>query len=138
MTLRKSRFVLFAFAFAAFALALAAIGAAASLVVACSGQGEGERCSLQADNNGNDDCAGDLVCTAAGSLNGSSTDRCCPQNRAQSTTPVCATQTATGIDAGAPIDSGSTDAGTDGGDASKDSPSGETGSDGGSDAPADG
>ena len=133
MTLRKSRF-------APWVLGLVVVGSIAAFGGACSGQGEGERCSTQADNNGDDDCAG-LKCWPAGQLNGSSTDRCCPADRTQATTPVCAVQTATGIDAGGPVDSGSvTDTGaTEGGDAAKDSAGGDTGaSDGGSDAPLDG
>ncbi len=133
MTLRKSRFVpLF--------LAFVATGAVV-LAAACSGQGEGERCSVLADSNGNDDCAGSFVCTPAGQLNGSSTDRCCPADRTQATTPVCAVQTAVGIDAGLPTDAnttadGATEAGSD---AAKDS-AGDTGpaDTGSADAPSDG
>jgi hypothetical protein len=132
MTLRKSRFV-------PWVLGLVVIGAVA-FAAACSGQGEGERCSTQADNNGNDDCAGDLVCTPGGQINGNGPDRCCPADRTQATTPVCAVQTAVGINPGGPdsgaVDTGTTETGTD---AAKDSPSTETGAtDGGSDAPADG
>lgn len=135
MTLRKSRFVPLLVAFVA--LGGAMLGAA------CSGQGEGERCSTLSDNNGDSDCAGDLRCVAAGQLNGSSSDRCCPQDRSQATTPVCAVQTAVGIDAGGPVDSGgTTDTGAgEGGDAAKDSASTDTGTttdSGAADAPADG
>ena len=131
-----------------FSVALAGVVA---LAAACSGQGEGERCSALADNSGNDDCAGSLVCTKSGSLNGSfnssSGDRCCPADRTQATTPVCAVQTAVGVEAGAPVDSGTaadvttTDTGTgvdSGHDTGTDAGT-ETGSDTGiADAPADG
>jgi hypothetical protein len=132
MTLRKSHFVLFVFA-------LVVTGAVA-LVAACSGQGEGERCSVLSDNNGDDDCAG-LHCTPAGQLNGSSTDRCCPADRTQATTPVCAVQTAVGIEAGQlPTEGGTGDTGANDGasDAANDS-SGDAGAtDGAADAAADG
>jgi hypothetical protein len=133
MTLPMSRRVSIVFS--------AALVGVVALAAACSGQGEGERCSTQADNSGNDDCAGSLVCTKAGSLNGSSTDRCCPADRTQATTPVCAVQTAVGVDSGAPAtDSGiaadvtTTDTGTTV-DAGHDTGAADTGS---ADAPADG
>ncbi len=138
MTLRKSRFVPFVFG-------LVVIGAVA-FAAACSGQGEGERCSTLADNNGNDDCAGSLVCTPAGQLNGTanSTDRCCPADRTQATTPVCAVQTAIGIDSGLPSD-GSTAADVTPSETGTDAAPKDTGTDtatpadtGAADAPADG
>jgi hypothetical protein len=59
---------------------------------ACSNGGEGDRCSLLADNSGNDDCQNGLKCTAAGELSGNQqTDRCCPQDRSTSAAgSVCA------------------------------------------------
>ncbi len=103
MTLRKSRAL--ASLLAAFALGAVALGAA------CSGQGEGERCSVLADNGGNEDCAGALLCVASGQLNGSSSDRCCPADRTQATTAVCAVQSAVGIDAGLPPEGGTAEGG---------------------------
>jgi hypothetical protein len=89
---------------------LAIVPIAFVLPAGCSGQGEGERCDVHADNNGNDDCAGDLVCTAGGNLNGSNnTDRCCPADRTKATTLVCQLPTAGGIDTTPPPDA-STDA----------------------------
>jgi hypothetical protein len=106
----------------------------------CSGQGEGERCDIRADSNGDDDCAGDLKCFAAGSLNGSNTDRCCPADRTQATTEVCKLPTASGIDAAPPpVDAAGSDAPTDGPvgtDGSADAPA-DSEADSGADAPAD-
>jgi hypothetical protein len=74
------------------------------VLAACSNQGEGERCDV---GNGNDDCRTNLVCYAAASLTNSTADRCCPQDRATSTEPVCKTAVnLAGGDAAAPIDSG--------------------------------
>jgi hypothetical protein len=93
--------------------AAAALASASSVLPACSNQGEGERCDLQADNNGNDDCNSGLVCTAKAVLGlNPKTDLCCPQDRTQATTPQCAINQG-GLDASpAPPDSGS-DAPTD-------------------------
>src|SRR5688572_19067236 len=49
-----------------------------ALIVGCQGQQEGDRCSLL---NGNNDCVGDLVCTAASSLRlDDGVNRCCPDS----------------------------------------------------------
>jgi hypothetical protein len=131
MTLPKGRFLSF----------LVALAAPLALSAACSGQGEGERCSTAADNNGNDDCAGSLVCYPKDKLNGSSTDRCCPFDRTQATTVVCAIGSAVGIDAAPPVDTGtSADAtGTDSAsDSSTDAGDAANSDSGAVDAPADG
>jgi hypothetical protein len=106
-----------------------AILACAVAIAACSNQGEGDRCDVNADNSGNDDCKDGLVCTPQSSLgNNSSTDLCCPSDRRLATTPQCAIpQTPTGGDSGAPNVDGSVptmDGGAD--------DSGEAGSDTGS------
>ena len=99
-----------------FVAAIPALVAAGALIpLACSGQGEGERCDTQSDNNGTDDCAGNLVCVPAGQLTNSSTDRCCPADRSQATVPVCQVPTSGGVDSGPPTV-------TDAGDAATDSP----------------
>jgi hypothetical protein len=86
---------------------LASVPIAFLFPIGCSGQGEGERCDIHADNNGKDDCAGDLLCTPGGQLNGSNnTDRCCPSDRTTATTIVCQLPAAGGIDAAPPIDAG--------------------------------
>jgi hypothetical protein len=131
-------------------VALAALDIS-TLPMGCSGQGEGERCDHLADNAGTDDCAGDLVCTPASSLNGNdhNTDRCCPSDRRRATTFVCQLPTAGGIDAAPPPTDGATgvpsDAPSDAPpvDAPSDAPPSDAPSDaptedGGADAPADG
>lgn len=96
------------------------------LVAACADQGEGERCQLE---NGNNDCAGALVCTRSTDLpiapnfRGQARDnegRCCPLNRSQSSVAECAqTPPAPGGDAAlppvapvAPVVDGATDSST--------------------------
>ena len=106
----------------------------------CSGQGEGERCDVRADNNGTEDCAGDLVCIKAGDLNGSNTDRCCPADRTGATTDVCKLPTAGGIDGAPPPDAGPSPDATSGdapSDAPSDSPTPDAPTDSASDAPSD-
>jgi len=97
-----------AFRFAAVA-AVIVFGAAS--VAACSNQGEGERCSQLAQNGGNDDCQDGLVCTSSTDL-GTGSDICCPQDRTQATTAVCAIKRApVGGDAGIPGDGSAADTG---------------------------
>jgi len=73
-----------------FIVVLVAIGAGLLLATpACSNQAEGERCDTRGDNFGNDECDDNMRCTPAVELTGSATDRCCPNNRAQSETAIC-------------------------------------------------
>ncbi len=71
---------------ATFAIGLSASG--------CSGEAEGERCDVNDDNSGNDDCASGLICYASTNLGGvaeaNHTDICCPSDRTQATTSICA------------------------------------------------
>jgi hypothetical protein len=98
---------------------------------ACSNQGEGERCELL---NGNDDCKTDegLICFPSAQLRNTTSDRCCPADRARATHPVCKTSVDPGggdalapgdtgtpftPDTGAPdVEAGTEDAGSDAGD----------------------
>jgi hypothetical protein len=81
---------------------------------ACSNQAEGERCeSLQ----GNDDCQDGLICYQAALLIGTTSDRCCPQDRSQATTQVCRAATngigdAGFVDTGPPSAADAGDAGS--------------------------
>ncbi len=116
------------------------------LVAACADQGEGERCQLE---NGNDDCAGGLVCTRSTDLpiapnfRGQARDnegRCCPLNRSQSSVAECAqTPPAPGGDAAltpvAPLVDGATDSSTT--DSAPDANGGDATTDAGTDAPTD-
>jgi hypothetical protein len=70
---------------------------------ACSDQGEGERCESL---NGNDDCSFGLICTPAALLQGTVSDRCCPQDRGAATAPVCKAPVSGVGDAQAPADTG--------------------------------
>lgn len=63
----------------------------------CTLQGEGDRCSVA---NGSNDCESPLVCTKRELLTGSTVDRCCPTNRAQSTTVECSVTFTGSVDAG--------------------------------------
>jgi len=95
----KLRTRTFAFAFCLFAGGLAAIGA-------CSNQGEGERCESL---NGDEDCKTDegLVCYPAALLTNTTSDRCCPRDRATATHPVCKIPVEIiGTDGEAPPDTG--------------------------------
>ncbi|MGO8998358.1 MAG: hypothetical protein ACLQVI_33990 [Polyangiaceae bacterium] len=108
-----------------FSLAFAAIVAAVCAApLACSGESEGQRCELTddpgGDNNGpgGSDCAGGLECYAAGSLGGVAAQYaqaqddpnfgiCCPDDRKNATTSICALQPSPpGSDAAPPADSG--------------------------------
>ncbi len=53
---------------------------------ACSNGGEGDRCDVNADNGGNDDCQNGLVCVPAAQLSGTGQQSalCCPGDRALS------------------------------------------------------
>jgi len=107
----KNRFIVVVFA---------AVGIGALLTVpACSNQGEGERCNVQGDNFGRDECQDNMRCTPANELTGSTTDRCCPDNRAQAQTAICSVPTnrpdqsnAPPSDAATVIDAGPTDGGS--------------------------
>jgi hypothetical protein len=141
------------------------IALAASLVavclVACSGESEGQRCELTDDPGGyNDlpggsDCANNLECYPAGELGGvalsyASTQNdpsfgiCCPVDRANATTSICALYTSVGGDAAppptpdaasdGPSETGSDDASTP--DAATDSPL-DSAADSPEDAPSD-
>jgi len=85
---------------------LAVVPIAFFLPAGCSGQGEGERCDTRGDNNGNDDCAGDLICTHRGDLG----DRCCPADLRQATTIACQPPTGGGIDGSPPPPDAASDA----------------------------
>jgi hypothetical protein len=108
------------------------IALAASLVavcvVACSGESEGQRCELTDDPGGDNDgpggsdCASGLECYSAGELGGialsyASTQNdpsfgiCCPDDRANATTSICALFTSVSGDAAPPP---ATDAASDG------------------------
>ncbi len=101
------------------ALAFAVTLGVGLVLPACANQAEGDRC----DTRGDDDCQSGLICTKANLLNGAgNADRCCPQNRAEATTSVCALSSTPGSDAAPPGDASSGDAAA---------------SDGGSDAPED-
>ncbi len=107
---------------------------------ACSNQSEGDRCDRNDDNGGNDDCGNGLICTRYDTLGGAAaanqTDICCPQDRAQATTAICALHAnTTGADAATPTEGGS-DTGSPS-EAGPDTSTPEAGSDTGSDAPAD-
>ena len=115
---------------------LLAAALAGLVVVACSGESEGQRCELTDDpggpndSPGSSDCAGNLVCYAAGTLGGQSETWkaeindpnfgiCCPLNRDQATTSVCGIQPSPPGGNAAPPDGGASDgAAQDGGDAS--------------------
>jgi hypothetical protein len=89
-----------------FAFALCLFAGGLALIAACSNQGEGERCESL---NGDDDCKTDegLVCYPAALLTNTSSDRCCPRDRATATHPVCKTPVeVVGTDGGAPPDTG--------------------------------
>jgi hypothetical protein len=60
---------------------------------ACQNEGEGEPCDTNAGNGGNDDCRSPFVCTVG--LNNAMDARCCPQDRANATTPECSLSSAT-------------------------------------------
>lgn len=79
------------------------------LTSACSQQQEGERCDMNNGVSGGDsDCNSGLVCTAAKDL-GTDTDRCCPQDRSQSTVAPCIVSSSTITqDASPPATDGST------------------------------
>jgi hypothetical protein len=83
------------------AFGLVAVGG----VGACSNQAEGERCETL---NGNDDCntGGGLICYPAALLVGTTSDRCCPQDRTTATAPVCKAPVSGVGDASAPPDTG--------------------------------
>lgn len=126
-------------------LTLAGLLAGATVVIinACSNQPEGERCSVLAEGNGNDDCQDGLVCTEAKLLNNAGdTDRCCPANRSTATTSVCSLQiTPDGGNPAVPDDADTPDApavdgGDDASDAAPDAPfvDASDASDGGDDA----
>lgn len=67
---------------------VAAVLTAIGVVTACSNQGEGEVCNSLNDS---DDCQTDkgLVCYVSTVLRDTTSDRCCPADRALSTHPVC-------------------------------------------------
>ena len=78
----------------------------------CSDQGEGERCDTRATRSGSDDCQAGLSCVPFSDLGGGATTCdgittcgvCCPDDRTQSTTDVCALSTVlVGADAAAPV-----------------------------------
>jgi hypothetical protein len=60
---------------------------------ACQNEGEGQPCDTNAGNGGNDDCRSPLVCTTG--LNNAMDPRCCPQDRANATTPECSLSSST-------------------------------------------
>lgn len=68
------------------ALGLAFALGLGSYAQGCSNQGEGERCSILAGDDGNEDCADGLVCKSAADLNGGA-DICCPPEGG--THPAC-------------------------------------------------
>lgn len=74
--LRMLPLVLRVFARTAFVLSTAAI-----FSVSCSRQGEGDRCDLEWGGE-NQDCQSDLICTACGSLQEATVDRCCRRDGA--------------------------------------------------------
>jgi hypothetical protein len=138
-------------------LSLAFAGAVVVLFAACSGESEGQRCELTDDPGGPDntpggsDCASNLDCFAAGTLGGAAAQYaadqndpnfgiCCPPNRAQATTSICALQPSPpGGDAGfvdaskdssadsAPLESSTSDSPSDS--PTADSPSGDAAAD---------
>jgi hypothetical protein len=102
---------------------------------ACSSQGEGERCERA---NNNSDCQDGLVCTFKEQLPqgyNTTSDRCCPADRATATHPACVQPQATvGGDSAPPAETGpSVDATVDSADSAETSAS-----DGGADAADDG
>jgi hypothetical protein len=58
----------------------------------CQAEGEGKPCDTNAGNAGNDDCQPPLVCTTG--LTNANSPRCCPQDRANATTPECSLSSA--------------------------------------------
>lgn len=72
---------------------------------ACSNQGEGEVCSIENDS---EDCQTEngLVCYDHLLLNNTTSDRCCPSDRAKSTHPVCLPNNLIIGDGQAPADTG--------------------------------
>jgi hypothetical protein len=113
------------------------VGAGIVALAACSNQGEGERCELL---NGNDDCNGDegLICYAANQLTNSTSDRCCPLDRARATAPVCLTPVdIVGGDGGTPADTGPVEVPEAGPADAAEEPAPTPGEDAGADAGAD-
>jgi hypothetical protein len=103
-----------------FALAFS-VGLVAIPFAACSNQGEGDRCDRRSDNTGTDDCQDGLVCTAQSELGSAAqSDICCPLDRTQATTTICAVHFAP-ADSGLAGDGGSTDSAS-GDDSSSDAP----------------
>lgn len=98
---------------------------AIAAIPACSNYSEGERCESA---NNNLDCQSDLTCTPAAQLTNTTSDRCCPSDRALASETVCKVPPSGGTaasDAAASAETGiTTDPGssTDAGDASSDAP----------------
>jgi hypothetical protein len=145
---RRSLPALFAAHGLALTLGLVALGA-------CSGESEGQRCSTTDDQGGQNgvdsppgsgDCASGLYCYAAGTLGGvaglyaqqendPSFGICCPAQRSQATTSICALQpTPPSGDAAPPPGAGASDAGDAG---TSDAAGDVEAPDSSSDAPAD-
>jgi hypothetical protein len=78
-----------------FSFLLLPLVAALSLALfgACQNEGEGQPCDTNAGNAGSDDCRSPLICTTG--LNNAMDPRCCPQDRANATTPECSLSSAT-------------------------------------------
>lgn len=120
------------------------LAAMLSLPSSCASQGEGERCDINAANNGSDDCNTGLVCTMPDQLHWPvttdggipihpSTPICCPPAGTAATTDVCKNMSPSiGSDA-AIMDDGSMMMS----EASSDAPVSDTGADASTDAPAD-
>jgi hypothetical protein len=88
----------------AFAAVLFLVPVGILSVPSCANQGEGERCDINAANNGSDDCNSGLVCTPpdqlrwpvtmdGGIAQRPSTYICCPPNGVAATTDVCKNMT---------------------------------------------
>jgi hypothetical protein len=102
---------------------------------ACSNQAEGDRCDHLNDS---DDCQSPLICTQAALLVGTTSDRCCPQDRSQATTAVCkAPISGIGSDASAPANTGP-DASSDAADAASEASDAASDAADAADAPTDG
>jgi hypothetical protein len=131
------------------------LGAGVVLFAACSGESEGQRCELTDDpggaNNGpgGSDCASNLQCYAASTLGGVAAlyaqeqsdpnlGICCPANRQQATTSICAVQLSPPGGDGGFVDAATDGASAPGSEAGADASSSDSSSDAPEDSPGDG